>query len=96
MVAYRSKLVVRALLLVLLFAVQALCHAHAIDHHFDGDNNAACVVCSTSGNLDDAVAGDAGPSSAPDPAHVPVPPGSIPKPAGFTARPCARAPPSPS
>ena len=54
MVARRSKLIVRALLLVLLFAVQALCHAHAIDHHFDGDS-AACVVCSTSGNLDDAV-----------------------------------------
>lgn len=95
MFARRSRFVVRALLLVLLLAVQALCHAHAIDHHFDGDS-AACVVCSTSGNLEDAVAGDAGPSFAPDPAQAPVPPGSIPEPAGFTARPCARAPPSPS
>ena len=95
MVKRRSQLVVRSLLLVLLLAVQALCHAHAIEHHFDGDTT-ACVVCSTSGTLEDAVAGDAGQLSGPVSALVSSHPGDVPKPAGFTARPCARAPPSPT
>jgi hypothetical protein len=95
MVKRRSQLLVRSLLLVLLFAVQALCHAHAIDHHFHGDTT-ACVVCSTGGALEDAVAGDAGQASAPLPALVSFDRGGVPKPAGHTARPRARAPPSPT
>jgi hypothetical protein len=67
MVERRFQLVVRSLLLVLLFALQALCHAHAIDHHFDGDTT-DCVVCSTGGTLNDAVASEAGQPSGPIPA----------------------------
>jgi hypothetical protein len=93
MVKPRSQLVVRSLLLVLLFAVQVLCHAHAIEHHFDGDTT-ACVVCSTSGTLEDIVAGDTGQLSGPVPALVSPDHGTAPKPAGFTERPRARAPPS--
>jgi hypothetical protein len=93
MVKRRSQLIVRCLLLALLFAVQALCHAHAIDHHFEGDTT-ACVVCSTSGTLDDAIAGDAGQSAGQIPALVSFHHGDVSKPAGFTARPRARAPPS--
>ena len=94
MVERRFQLVVRSLLLVLLFALQALCHAHAIDHHFDGDTT-DCVVCSTGGTLIDAVASEAGQPSGPIPALISFHHGGLPKPAGFTARPSARAPPSP-
>jgi hypothetical protein len=94
MINRRSQLVLRSLLLVLLFAVQALCHAHAIDHHFDGDTT-ACVVCSAGGTLNDAVVGEAGQPSGPLPEIVSFHRSGAPKPAGFTAHPSARAPPSP-
>ena len=95
MVHRRSQLVVRSLLLVLLLAVQALCHAHAIDHHFDGDS-AACVICSTGGTLEDAVAGNSGQPPNPVPALASFVYRDTPKPAGFSTHTCARAPPSPS
>jgi hypothetical protein len=88
----RSKLAIRTLLLVLLFAMQALCHAHAIDHHFDGDAS-ACAVCSLSGSLHDAVAADAGTASTPDTVFILIRQCNTSQPSGTTARPCARAPP---
>ena len=93
MVKPRSQLVVRSLLLVLLFAVQALCHAHAIEHHFDGDS-AACVICSTGGTLEDAVTGDGGQPPMPVLALASFVYRDAPKPAGLSTLPRARAPPS--
>ena len=44
----------RVLLLALLLAVQALGHAHAVDHVLDGDNG-FCSICSVTGLGEDAV-----------------------------------------
>ena len=47
--AERKITAFRILLLTLLLAVQALGHAHAIEHELDGDN-ALCSVCSVTGH----------------------------------------------
>jgi hypothetical protein len=49
----RSKLLLRAILLTLLFAVQGLCHAHTVEHIMMGDNS-PCTVCAAGGQLEDA------------------------------------------
>ena len=86
------KIVTRALLLVLLFAMQGLCHAHAIDHHFD-DDTSACVVCSLSGSLNDAIAADATTVTFAQPAIAPGRHRDNPQPPDVTKRPLARSPP---
>lgn len=49
----------KVLLLALLLAVQALGHAHAVDHVLDGDNG-FCSICSVTGHGDAVVdSGDA-------------------------------------
>lgn len=58
MVVHRSKIAARVLLLVLLFAVQALCHAHAIEHQFEPGQD-TCVICSFGGTLDNIAMSDA-------------------------------------
>ncbi len=46
----RSQTLFQAALLVLLFTMQGLCHAHQVDHLIAGDS-APCSVCSASGQL---------------------------------------------
>ncbi len=55
-VSDRKSTSLKVLLLALLLAVQALGHAHAIDHNLDGDNS-LCSICSVTGHSD-AVSGD--------------------------------------
>lgn len=47
----RSQTLFQAALLVLLFTMQGLCHAHQVDHFMAGDS-APCSVCSASGQLE--------------------------------------------
>ncbi len=44
----------KVLLLALLLAVQALGHAHAVDHVLEGDNG-FCSICSVTGHGGDAI-----------------------------------------
>lgn len=53
-VTNRNFTPLKALLLVLLLAVQALGHAHAVDHVLDGDNG-FCSICSVTGHGGDAI-----------------------------------------
>ncbi|MEE4217433.1 MAG: hypothetical protein V2I48_07490 [Xanthomonadales bacterium] len=50
----RSKAILKAVLLVLLFTVQALSHAHSVDHVLDG-NSGFCSICSVTGHGGDAI-----------------------------------------
>lgn len=47
----RSKTLLQAALLVLLFTMQGLCHAHQVDHFMTGDGT-PCSVCSAGGQLE--------------------------------------------
>lgn len=44
-----SKTALRTLLLILLLAVQGLCHAHQVEHVLDGDGG-FCGICSVTGH----------------------------------------------
>lgn len=48
-VSDRKSTSLKVLLLALLLAVQALGHAHAIEHNLDGDNS-LCSICSVTGH----------------------------------------------
>ena len=48
------KTALRTLLLILLLAVQGLCHAHQVEHVLDGDGG-FCSICSVSGGDETAV-----------------------------------------
>jgi hypothetical protein len=55
MAGNRNKSIsLRILLLTLFLAVQALGHAHTVDHVLDNDQN-LCSICSVSGHSDAAV-----------------------------------------
>jgi hypothetical protein len=55
-VSKRKTTSLKILLLALLLAVQALGHAHAIDHAFSGDST-FCSICSLTGH-NDAIGSD--------------------------------------
>ena len=59
-----SKTVLQAILFVLLFTMQGLCHAHQLDHIVSGDNT-PCSVCSAGGQLQSTIV-DTTPISAPE------------------------------
>lgn len=61
----RSKTVLQAILFVLLFTMQGLCHAHQLDHIVSG-NTTPCSVCSAGGQLQSAIV-DTTPVSTPEP-----------------------------
>lgn len=61
----------KILLLALLLAVQALGHAHAVEHVLDGDNN-LCGICSVTGQGGNAIV-DSGESDVLIPLQATVP-----------------------
>lgn len=88
----RSLTALRALLLILLLAVQAIGHAHQVDHFVNGDSG-PCAICSVGGSLEHATVDTAAARVA---AHAFTEPDAPPAFAPNTAEtntPLARAPP---